>query len=320
VGRRSGAALVTLAALASLLGGCRQAAAARPTVAILRAVHGTDGEQSFFAALGRAGYARGALRVLGEDAAEVHPDRDDAIRAVKGWVADGARLILALSTSSAKAAMAATTTVPILVLSNDPTVSGLVTDERHPDGNVTGSSYRVPSDRLLAVAADAFGGVAEVGCLYPSDDPAARPPRLDLVRGAQALGMKLRCAPFRTPDDAALAVQDLVTAKVDLVYLVTAPGTVQASSQIERALSGVSIPVVASSPIDFATLRLEPDGQDLYRRLGRQAARLLAGAKVSEVPIQDPGRFQLVVNQAVARRIGVTIGPEVLHQADLVIR
>jgi putative ABC transport system substrate-binding protein len=132
--------------------------------------------------------------------------------------------------------------------------------------------------------------------------------------------MKLLCAPFRTPDDAALAVQDLVAAKVDLVYLVSAPGTVQASSQIERALSGVSIPVVASSPIDFATLRLEPDGQDLYRRLGRQAARLLAGAKVSEVPIQDPGRFQLVVNQAVARRIGVTIGPEVLHQADRVIR
>jgi putative ABC transport system substrate-binding protein len=258
--------------------------------------------------------------VLGEDVTEVHPETDDAVRAVKGWVADGAQLILALSTSSAKAALVATTTVPILVLSNDPMASGLVTDERHPDGNITGSSYRVPSDRLLAVAADAFPGVAQVGCLYPSGDAAAVPPHLDLVRGVEALGMKLRCASFHTPDDVASAVQDLVAAEVDLVYLVSAPGTVQAFPQLERALAGVSIPVVATSPVDFATLRLEPDGKDLYGQLGRQAARLLAGASVSEVPIQDPGRFQLVVNQTAARRIGVTIPPKVLDRADRVIR
>jgi putative ABC transport system substrate-binding protein len=216
--------------------------------------------------------------------------------------------------------MAATTTVPIVVLSNDPVASGLVVDERHPKGNVTGSSYRVPSDRVLAVAADAFGRVERVGCLYPRNDPAADPARRDLVRGVAALGMTLQCASFDTPAGVAAAVAELVADGVDVVYLVNAPALVQAFPEIERALASVPIPVVGSTPNGFATLLLEPDGKEVYRQLGRQVGRLLGGAKVSEVPLQDPGRFLLVVNQAAAHRIGVTIPAEVLDRADQVVR
>ncbi|MCU1379170.1 MAG: transporter substrate-binding protein [Acidimicrobiales bacterium] len=320
VGRRWGAALVSLAALASLLSGCGDKAGTEHTIGILRAVPAKDREQAFFAALDQAGYDRSQLRVLGGKATEVHPDKDDAEQTAKAWVADGVELIVALSTTSAQAARAATSTVPILVLVNDPSGSGLVTDERRPTGNVTGSSYRVPSDRLLAVADDAFGDVHDVGCLYPSDDPGARPPHADLVRGARALDMTLRCASFASPVGVAGAVAELVADGVDVIYLVNASGTVRAFPELERALVGVPVPVLASTPTDFATLLLEPDGKDLYRQLGRQAARLLDGAKVSEVPVQDPGRFLLVVNLAAARRVGATIPTEILDRADQLIR
>ncbi|MCU1374814.1 MAG: hypothetical protein JWO68_2100, partial [Actinomycetia bacterium] len=269
VGRRWGAALMLLAALGPLLAGCGDKAATQHTIGVLRAVSTNEREQALFASLAAAGYPRADLRILGEDASEVHPDKDDATRTVAGWVADGAELIIALSTTGAQAAMAATSTVPIVVLSNDPVASGLVVDERHPKGNVTGSSYRVPSDRVLAVAADAFGGVQRVGCLYPGNDPAADPAHRDLVRGVAALGMSLQCASFDTPAGVAAAVAELVADGVDVVYLVNAPALVQAFPEIERALAGVPIPVVGSTPNGFATLLLEPDGKDVYRQLGR---------------------------------------------------
>jgi putative ABC transport system substrate-binding protein len=178
----------------------------------------------------------------------------------------------------------------------------------------------VPSDRLLAVADDAFGDVHEVGCLYPSDDPGAGPPHADLVRGVRALDMTLRCAPFASPAGVAGAVQELVAEGVDVIYLVNASGTVRAFPELERALVDLPVPVLASTPTAFATLLLEPDGKDVYRQLGRQAARLLDGAKVSEVPVEDPGRFLLVVNLASARRIGATIPIEILDRADQLLR
>jgi putative ABC transport system substrate-binding protein len=318
-GRRWGAALVLVAAVVPLLTACGSDGSTTHTIAVLRAVEiQPERQAALLGALGKAGYEGDSLRVLGAD--EVHADPTDATKAVRRWVADGADLVIALSTTSAQAARAATTSVPIVVLSNDLRASGLVDDERHPGGNVTGTNYRVPSDRLLALAADAFGALQRVGCLYPDGDPGAAPVRQDLERGSKALGMELTCAAFPDAAGVAHSVQQVVDAHAQVVYLVNTPATVQAGPAIEQATAAAHLPVLATNPTDFATLLLQPDGKDVYAQLGRQAARLLRGADVADVPVQDPGRYQLIVNARRAAALGVQVAPEVLQRADQVIR
>jgi putative ABC transport system substrate-binding protein len=306
-------------AAAALLTGCGSDGGSHHVIAILRAVDvAPERQQALVAALGDAGYGAGDLQVVGAD--EVHAAEADAERAVRRWVDDGAELVVALSTTSAEAARKATRTVPIVVLSNDLAASGLVDDERHPGGNVTGTSYRVPSDRLLAVAADAFGHLPHVGCLYPSGDPGAAPVRQNIEAGAKALGVPVTCVGFDGPSGVAGAVQQLAATGADVVYLANTPGTVGAADQIEAATVAAKLPVLATNPTDYATLLLEPDGKDVYGQLGRQVARLLGGADVSDVPVQDPARFLLLVNTRAAARIGLTVAPEVVARADQVVR
>ncbi len=78
--------------------------------------------------------------------------------------------------------------------------------------------------------------------------------------------------------------------------------------------------VAATSVFDEALLVLQPDTTELYRQLGRQAARLLGGTPVSEVPVEDAARFRVVVNAAVADELGLSISAPVLETADQVVR
>ena len=319
VGRRWGAALVAMLAAAPLLAGCGSDGGGERTIAILQAVAvAPERHAALLGALDKAGYGGSDLHVLGGD--EVHGTEADAVAAVRGWVADGADLVVALSTTSAQAARKATSTVPIVVLSNDLAASRLVDDERHPGGNVTGTSYRVPSDRLLAIADDAFGPLAHIGCLYPTGDPGADPVRTNIERGAKALDLEITCASFADPAGVAAAVQQLAAAGATAVYLVNTPATIQALAEIEAAAVAAKLPVLATSPTAFATLILEPDGADVYAQLGRQAGRLLDGAEVADVPVQDPGKFVLIVNTKAAAAVGITIAPAVVARADQVVR
>jgi putative ABC transport system substrate-binding protein len=220
------------------------------------------------------------------------------------------------------AATKAAPTTPVLVLSTDPSATGLVHDERHPEGHVTGSSYRVPADRTLALASDAFADldIKRVGCLDPLNDVAAVPARAALQSGADALGMELVCETFASPDGVPEAVRRLLDDHVDIIVLVNAPSTALAFPQLQFVLSKTNVPVIANQPASFAVLTLSPDSRVVYRTMGRQAARILQGTPIADVPVEDPARYLLVVNLPAAARIGRTIAPSVVKRADQVIR
>lgn len=317
------AGLGALIVLSALLAACSGGAPAPTThtIGILRAVAGSKNEGSFLDALADEGIDRSRLRIFGKDPQEVHTEEVETEQTVRDWVRKGAELIVALSTRTAAAATKAAPRTPVLVLSTDPSATGLVKDERHPEGRVTGASYRVPADRTLALADDAFRGadIKRVGCLQPANDPAAVPARAALQRGADALGMELICATFRSPDDVPDAVQQVLAARVDIIVLVNAPATAIAFPQLRFVLSKTTVPVIANQPADFAVLTLSPDSRAVYRTMGRQAARILQGTRVADVPVEDPGRFLLVVNLPAAARIGRSIAPAVLKRADQVV-
>jgi putative tryptophan/tyrosine transport system substrate-binding protein len=301
----------------------RRAAEPSPrTVAFLRAVSTPDtgAQAAFLDELRRAGYREGTnLTLLAKDPAEVHGDPADVERTVAGWAAQGTDLIVALSTSGAMAAARIAPSVNVLFLSNDPSAVGLVKDERRPEGRSTGATFRVPADRSLTLARRLLPDLRRVGFLFPPADPAATPHRDNVTRAGAALGIEVLAEPFAGAPDLGGAVDRAVQQQVGLLFISNTPTTVRSFPAFAAALAGRRLPVLANTATDFAVLVLEPDTRVLYRQLGRQAVRLLAGTPVRDVPVEDPSAFRLVLNRRVAADIGIALPDDLVDEADEVI-
>jgi putative ABC transport system substrate-binding protein len=290
-------------------------------VAILRAVAGVEAEAKLFDGLAEGGVAEGKVEIIGgKELDEAYASEASATEALERWVDDGVDAVIALSTTGARLADEVTGDTPVLFLSSEPAASGLVRDERAPEGDLTGMSYRVPADRTLALLTDAFPDVRTVGCVYPPADPAAAPVQRNLVRAARELDLGLACEQFTGSDDAGDATRALLTREVDAVILVSSPTTSRATSNIAEALVGSRLPVVSNTPVDIAELTLAPDAASVYVDLGRQLARVLRGTAIADIPVQDPGRFRLIVNTVIAGQKGHEIPAGVLREATEVIR
>ena len=180
-GRRRLASLVVALVVVVAVPACSKDAPATYRIGVLRAVAGIDSEQVLFDGLDAGGIARARVKVVGgADLAEVHATVADAEATVRRWVRDGVDAIVALSTTTAQAAAEAAPHTPVLVLTIDPEAAGLIRSERHPEGHLTGVTYRVPPDRILALVSDAYPTARHVGCVYPPADPAAVPAQAKL--------------------------------------------------------------------------------------------------------------------------------------------
>lgn len=310
--------LIALAIVSMAFAGCG-GDDSRPdrTIAFLRAVAAKGSvSPAFLGELEDAGWKDGDnLTILAADAAEAHLDPEDATKTLQEWERKGTDLVIALSTIGAKAAHEAVPDVPVLFLVNDPTASGLVTNERAPEGNLTGVTFRVPPERTLEVAA-ALGDLTTVGLLWPSEDPAAAPVRDGLVAAAQALHLGLVDEDFTDDADVAGAVQRLADAGSQVIVLANAPTTVRSFAAIEAAVASTKLPVVANTACAFAVVVLSPDIDTLNAQLGRQAGRLLRGVAVRNIPVEDPGAFTLSVHRDVAGEIGFDVPRQLVDRAD----
>jgi len=289
------------------------------TIAILRAVPVTPETQSaVLGVLADAGWKVGDnLTVLDPDVTEAHADPDDAASAVRGWVRKGADLIIALSTQAAMTAMKAAPKTPVLTLANDPVGSGLLKNPDAPEGNLTGVAFRTPPDRTIDVATRITDGIKTIGILAPADDPAGAPVRKGLDDAARSLSVKVVDATFHDASDVDAAVGTLVTGGAQVVVLVNSAATVRVYDPLSAALTKAKLPAVANIATNtFALVVLAPDQPAAYRQLGRQAVRLLSDTSVSKVPIEEPGEFHLTVRKDVAAKLGITVSPDLIAQAD----
>jgi putative tryptophan/tyrosine transport system substrate-binding protein len=307
---------------AGALVACGDDGDATRTIAFLRIVPtAADDQQAFLDELADAGWKVGDnVTVLEPDVDDVHADEADAAQTVEGWVDDGVDLIVALSTASATVASEHAGNVPVVSLANDPVGSGLVHEPRAPEGNLTGTSFRVPGDRTIDLATRLAPGAPAVGVLWPEDDPAAVPVREALVVAATALHVPLASELFRGADDVGAAIGRIQSAGAGVVVLVSAPATTRAYDAIEEAADAAHLPIVANSvSVPFATLVLAPDTDTVYRQLGRQAARLLDGTEVRRVPVEDPGMFTLELRRNHAQRLGIELPADLLDEADRIV-
>ena len=292
------------------------------TVAILRAVPSADGEAALRDELRSAGFVEGRnLEVLGVDGEEAYPDAAEAEDVVRQWLERSPDLIVAMSTSSAMAAQAAAPDVNVLFLSNDPKATGLVRDEQRPEGRLTGTTYRVPSDRTLTLLRRLVPSITTVGLPVPAGDPAGAAHRDAVAAAARELGITLLVEEFSDATDVGQSIDRLADGGAEAIMLSSSPQAVRAIAETEAAIRRHDLPAVANSNVaEFAVLALYPDSAELQRQMGRQAARLLTGSSPSAVPVENPRRFHIRVNAAAAEELGIDVPVDVEREADEVVR
>lgn len=290
------------------------------TIAFLRAVAGGGSDLVLLSELQRAGYDVGEnLTILARDPAETYADPAEAAKAVAGWKRQGVDLILAFSSRGARAARDAAPDTNVLFLVNDPVAVGLVQTPDAPEGHLTGVTFRVPADRTLSLVRRTMPSATRVGLISSSTDPAAAPHRQAVATAARALGVTLIQELFADDAGVAPAVARLIAKRVDLVFISNSPTGIIARTLIQKAVAE-RVPIIANTAVvDFALLTLDPDVDELYRQIGRQAARLLDGSDVSSVPVEDPLRYRVTLNQGVADRFGISFPPDLVREADRVI-
>src|SRR5713226_7887729 len=231
-------------------------------------------------------------------------------------------------TPTALAAKQATRTLPIVFASAaDPVTDGLVTSLARPGGNVTGSSYLAPElvGKCLEQLKQAVPGVSRVAVLWQPGAAGERTEK-EMLKGAEvaarALGVRLQFVEARGPADFDRAFSDMTRARAGALTVL--PGNMFFSER--RRLVDLAaknrLPAVyrLREFVDAGGLMsYGPDFADMFQRAATYVDKILKGAKPADLPVEQPTKFELVINLKAAKALGLTIPPSVLRRADEVV-
>jgi len=237
-------------------------------------------------------------------------------------------IIAAGGTLSALAAKRATSTIPIVFNAvGDPVADGLVTSLARPDGNVTGVSLRSPEliGKSLELLKQAVPGMTRVAFLrHP--DAVPRRGLDDTLKGAEeaarGLGVKLQLVEARGTADFDRAFADMIRVRADALTVMGTPAFSAERRRLAELAVKHRLPAVYSFR-DFVEagglMSYGADLADLSRRAATYVDKILKGAKPGDLPVEQPTKFELVINLKTARALGLTIPPSLLGRADQVI-
>jgi putative tryptophan/tyrosine transport system substrate-binding protein len=227
-----------------------------------------------------------------------------------------------------RAAKNATKTVPIVMVNSvlDPVEEGLVESLARPGGNVTGLTLlsRELGGKRLELLKEAVPKLARVAVLY---DPASPTGVLDVKEeipaAARALGLTVRFWEVRAADGFDRVFDAIGRQRPDALYLPTGALMRDNAKRIAGFALKSRLPSVYpySEAVDAGGLMsYNADLADSYRRVAYFVNRILKGAKPAELPVEQPTKFELVINLKTAKQIGVTIPPEVIARANKLIK
>jgi len=273
--------------------------------------------------LQQLGYVDGKSIVIDVRNAEGRTDR------LSPLVADLLRLkvdvLVAVNTPAAKAAQSATKTVPIVVMRvADPVKSGLVRSLARPGENVTGVSFM--PDVLGAKAVEALSQtiptLSRVAAFYKADNPGALLVVTETERRSAELGVRFERLPIRDSRDFPDAFAAAARAGAQAVFVMDDGAMTGMRGPFLKHAAQRSLPV-ASIYRDFGEagglFAYGPDLDHVDRRAAHYVARILRGAKPSELPVEQADTFHFVINLKTAKALGLTIPPALLLRANQVI-
>ena len=234
-------------------------------------------------------------------------------------------VIVAVGGAATKAAQQATTTIPIVMsLANDPLGSGLVTSLARPGGNVTGISLMAPDlvGKQLGVLKEMAPKVARVALLRNPANPAITQQVREAEAAARTLGLQLQTLAARTPQEIDSAFAAMTRERAGALVVLTDSIFTNQRRQIAELAAERRLPSIYGNPEHAEAGSLVAYGAnflDLERRAATYIDRILKGAKPGELPIEQPSRFELIINLKTARALGLTIPPSLLLRADRTI-
>jgi putative tryptophan/tyrosine transport system substrate-binding protein len=241
----------------------------------------------------------------------------------------GVDVIVARATVAALAAKQATNTIPIVVTEvGDPVARGLVASIARPGGNATGlgsfASVEVNGKRL-ALLVEAVHGIARVAVLRYKNPALQELPRssLDVFREtAQALGVSLQILHVQQPADLEMAFAAMARERAGGLVLVGAPFFETHLGTVLRLAAQHRLPAI-STQRSFAErgglMAYQEYTLDTERRVAVFVDKILRGTKPADLPVEQPTKFELVINVKTAKVLGLTIPPSLLLRADQVI-
>ena len=278
---------------------------------------------AFKAGMSALGYAEGTDYVIEVRSAHSNPGQLPAL-AVE-LVALHVDLIVPGGTPSALAASRATREIPILIATvGDPVGSGLVASMAHPGKNVTGLTSL--STELVTKRLDLLHQLSpqirRVGLLYDPNNPNDAPSAPQFESDCAKLQLQSILVPARSADEIAASFEKLTSSKAEGLIVATGNTNTAALDEIVRyaakqrlpAIYGMSIYPEAGGLVSYAA-----DYLDLFRRAATYADKIFRGARAGDLAIEQPVKYECVINMRTARSLGIEIPQSILLQTTQVI-
>ena len=235
-------------------------------------------------------------------------------------------VIVAGNLESSIAARKVTSTVPIvLTAGGDPVRAGLVSSLARPGGNVTGMSEIVPdlAPKVLQLLKETMPTMAHVGVLSDPANPSYESTRHEIERAAKALGLQLTPVNVTRPDDFPGAFATITRERLDGLIVYVTPITQGHRTQIVDFTQRRRLPVLYSARefVDAGGLMsYGPNHRALFHRAATYVDKILKGMRAADLPVEQPTKFELIINLKTAKALGLTIPPSLLLRADEVIQ
>ena len=233
-------------------------------------------------------------------------------------------VIVTSGTPPVVAAKRATSVIPIVFAAvGDPVGNGLVASLPRPGGNVTGSSIQATdlAGKRVGLLREAVPGLRSLAIMANSDAPPAVVEMREAQATARALGLEVVTSEIRHPEDIAPAFEAL-KGRAEGLYVCNDPLVTTNRTRITALALGVRLPTMFNVR-EFVEagglMSYGPNFLALYRRAADFVDKILHGAKPADIPVEQPTRFDLVINLKTAEALGLTVPQSVLARADEVI-
>ena len=280
--------------------------------------------EAFRRGLRELGYVEGKNIIIEERYAQGIADRPREL------VAELVRLkvdvIVTAGPTATRFAKEATVTIPIVMAQDtDPVGNGFVASLARPGGNITGLSTLSPeiSGKRLELLKEVVPRLSRVAVVGQSTNPGNAQALREVELTAGAFGVKLQYLDIRGPKDIEPAFREASKGRADAVVVLGSPVLVSRRRQVLDLMVKSRLAAtynVAEFVQDGGLMTYSVSFTDLARRAATYVDKILKGAKPGDLPVEQPTKFEFIINLKAAKQIGLTIPPNVLARADKVIR
>jgi putative ABC transport system substrate-binding protein len=280
--------------------------------------------EAFRQGLGELGYVEGKNIVVEWRFAEGKFDRLPELAAE--LVRLKVQVIVSAASPVARTVKEATKTIPIVMASDDdPVGNGFVASLARPGGNITGLSNLSPelSSKQLELLKEIVPRLSRVAVFGTSTRPGNTQSLKEIELAAGAFGVKVQYLDVQKSKDIETAFRAASKGRADAILVLASPFLLSDRTQLADLAVKSRLPAIYPRP-EFieagGLMTYGPSVNDLFRRAATFVDKILKGTKPADLPVEQPKKFEFVINLKAAKQIGLTIPPNVLARADKVIR